>query len=177
MPAWKFCSNVQEKIGGDAQQTLVLFGVRCSRRTEKRDPQVIALTGEPILGLRQYSHTVSIFAEICELQAYIREVARVTSEASNGRMYLVSAYFELRCVPCRVLVRRTSDVTPGRFIRRNVTMDVEWQLNCNLSVRVVGRYNNLWSHTLQKLMTFMPINLCTEYKLIEGVRGRPYQPV
>ena len=51
----------------EAQQTLVLFGIRCSRCAEKRDPQDIALTGEPVLGLRQYGHAVSIFTEICEL--------------------------------------------------------------------------------------------------------------
>ena len=58
---------LNEKIKGEGQQTLVLFGVRRSRRTEKRNPQDIALTGEPVLGLRQYCHAVSIFTEICEL--------------------------------------------------------------------------------------------------------------
>jgi hypothetical protein len=56
-----------EKIDGEAQQTLVLFGVRRSRRTEKRDPQDTAPTGEPVLGLRQYGYAISIFTEICEL--------------------------------------------------------------------------------------------------------------
>jgi hypothetical protein len=58
---------LNEKIKGEAQQTLVLFGVGCSRRTEKRDPQDIAQTGEPVLGLRQYGHAVSIFTKIREL--------------------------------------------------------------------------------------------------------------
>jgi hypothetical protein len=62
---WVLPSN--ERTEGEAQQTLVLFGVRCCRRTEKRDPQDTALTGEPVLGLRQYGHAVSIFTEICEL--------------------------------------------------------------------------------------------------------------
>ena len=59
--------QLYEKIEGEAQQTLVLFGVGCSRRTEKRDPQDIALTGEPVLGLRQYGHAVPVFTKICEL--------------------------------------------------------------------------------------------------------------
>ena len=63
---------LNEKIEGEAEQTLVLFGVRCGRRTEKRNPQDISLTGEPVLGLGQYGHTVSVFTEICVLHEYNR---------------------------------------------------------------------------------------------------------
>lgn len=50
LPAWNFFFfTITEKIEKEAQQTLVLFGIRCSRSTEKRDPQDIALTREPIL--------------------------------------------------------------------------------------------------------------------------------
>jgi len=58
---------LNENIEGEARQTLVLFGVRCSRGTEKGDPQDIAPTGEPVFGLRQYGHAVTIFTKICEL--------------------------------------------------------------------------------------------------------------
>jgi hypothetical protein len=56
-------------------------------------------------------------------------------------MYLVSAHFELGRIPCRVLVRRALNVTPGCFISRHVTVDVKWQLNCDPSVHVFWRYN------------------------------------
>ena len=52
-------------------------------------------------------------------------------------MYLVSAHFELGRIPRRVLVGRALDMTPWRFIGRHVTVDVEWQLDCDLSVRIV----------------------------------------
>jgi hypothetical protein len=134
------------KIEGEAQQTLVLFGVRCSRRTEKRDPQEIALTGEPVLGLRQYGHAVSIFTEICELHEDNRVSNMFHSRACNEKAYLVSANFELGCIPRRVLVRRTLDVTPRCLVRRYVTVNVERQLDCDPSVRVVGRNNITSGH-------------------------------
>ena len=34
-------------------------------------------------------------------------------------------------------MRRALDVAPGRFIRRYVTVDIEWQLDCDPSGLVV----------------------------------------
>lgn len=137
---------LNEKIEGEAQQTLVLFSVGCSRRTEKRDPQDIAQTGEPVLGLRQYGHAVSIFTKICELHEDNRVSNLLRLRGGNEKAYLVSANFELGCIPRRVLVRRTSDVTPGCLVRRYVTVNVERQLDCDSSVRVVGRNNITSGH-------------------------------
>ena len=173
LPEWIFFLQLNEKIEGEAQQTLVLFGVRCSRRTEKRDPQDSALTGEPVLGLREYGYTVPIFTKICVLHRRVNRLASL----GNEKAYLVSANFELGCIPRRVLVRRTSNMAPGCLVRRYIAVNVEGQLDCDLSVRVVGRNNDIWSLTLQELMALMPISLCVEYKLIEGVRRGRYQPV
>lgn len=54
---------VPEQVERDTSRSLVLLAVRCSSRKEERSPQYIALTRDPILELRQYSHAVSIFAE------------------------------------------------------------------------------------------------------------------
>ena len=61
-------------------------------------------------------------------------------------MYLVSAHFELGRIPRRVLVGRALDMTPWRFIGRHVTVDVEWQLDCDPSVRIVKTYNMICHH-------------------------------
>ena len=58
-----------------------------------------------------------------------------------GSAHFVPADFELGRVPRRVLVCRALDVAPWRFIRRNVTMDVEWQFNCDMSARGAMAYN------------------------------------
>jgi hypothetical protein len=58
---------ISGRVEGDTRRTLVLLCVRRCSRTEERNSQDTALTGEPILGLGQYSHAVSIFAEVCEL--------------------------------------------------------------------------------------------------------------
>ena len=49
---------------------------------------------------------------------------------SYPKMYLVSAHFELGRIPRRVLVSRALGMTLWCFIRRHVTVDVEWQPDC-----------------------------------------------
>jgi hypothetical protein len=53
-----------------------------------------------------------------------------TSEAGSEGMYLMSAQFELGRIPRHVLVRRALDVIPGCFIRYQLAVDVEWELDC-----------------------------------------------
>ena len=123
--------------------TLILFGVRGGRRPQERDPQDIALAREPVLGFGQYGNTITIFAEVRELHPYNNMAHNVILGASGetGSAHFVPADFELGRVPRCVLVRRPLDVAPWRFIRRNVTMNVERHLDCDMSARGATAYS------------------------------------
>ena len=116
-------------------RTLVLLGVGGSRRAQKRYGQDIATTREAILGLGQDSNTITIFAKVRELLRVQR--GKPTSFSLYGGQraaYLVSTHFKLGGIPARILVCRASDVAPRRFVRRNVAMYIERQLDYVLSV-------------------------------------------
>ena len=132
--------------------TLVLFSVGLSCSTNQGNAKDISVTSKPVFGFGEDGNTITKLAQVRELgspQLVIR------GEGENS--YLVATDLKLCEVPSSIFVSRALDMSERGLIGGNIAVDVEGYLNCALQSASRLSRSSAVIHTLQELMSLVPI--------------------